>query len=291
MSYPPGPPTAPDPAQPTCYRHPDRPAGVGCQRCGRPICPQCMVQASVGYQCPDCTHARPQKVVSGAAAFGRGGGDVIVGKVLIAINVVAYVLMVTVGGSVSSPQGSIFEQGGTWAGGVATGDWWRVVTGGFLHASPLHLLMNMFLLWLLAKELEPSLGHLRFGLVYAVSLVGGSFGVIVLSPDTIAVGASGAIFGLLGALVVLQLRSRQNPWNTGVGGLLVINLVITFLVPGISIGGHIGGMVAGALAGLLVTPEQGPRTTVGLRDGFLALTAVGLGVLAVVAAGAVVPYA
>ena len=248
-----------------------------------------MVQASVGYQCPDCTHARPQKVVSGAAAFGRGGADVIVGKVLIGINVAAYVLMVLVGGSANSPQGAIFEQGGTWAGGIAYGDWWRVVTGGFLHATPLHLLMNMFLLWLLAKELEPALGHLRFGLVYAVSLVGGSLGVILLQPDTIAVGASGAIFGLLGALVVLQLRARQNPWNTGVGGLLAINLVITFLIPGISIGGHIGGMVAGALAGLIVTPAQGPRTTIGVRDGFLVLTAIAIAVLAVVVAGAVVP--
>jgi membrane associated rhomboid family serine protease len=250
-----------------------------------------MIQASVGYQCPDCTHARPQKVLSGAAAFGSGAGDVIVGKVLIAINVVAYAVMVVVGGSASRPQGAVFEQGGTWAGGVAAGDWWRVITGGFLHASPLHLLMNMFLLWLLAKELEPSLGHLRFGLVYAVSLVGGSLGVIFLSPDTIAVGASGAIFGLMGALVVLQLRARQNPWNTGLGGLLVINLVITFLVPGIAIGGHLGGLLAGALAGLLVTPDEGPRTSVGVRDGFLALTAVGLGILAVVVAGAAVPYA
>ncbi len=291
MSYPPGPPNAGPPTQtPTCYRHPDRSAGVGCQRCGRPICPQCMVQASVGYQCPECTHARPQKVVSGPAAFGAAGGGVLVGKVIIAINVAAYVLMVAVGGS-TSPSGTIYEQGGTWAGGVAYGDWWRIVTGGFLHASPLHLLMNMFLLWLLAKELEPSLGHLRFGLVYLVSLLGGSLGVIALSPDTMAVGASGAIFGLMGALVVLQLRARQNPWNTGLGGLVVINLVITFAIPGISIGGHVGGLLAGALAGLFVTPETGPRTTLGVRDGFLALTAIGLGVLAVVVAGVVVPGA
>lgn len=242
-----------------------------------------MVQASVGYQCPECTHARPQKVVSGAAAFGRGGQDVIVGKVLVGLNVAAYVLMVVVGGA-TSPQGSVYENGVTFGPAIAGGEWWRVVTGGFLHASPLHLLMNMFLLWLLSKELEPSLGHLRFGLLYLVSLVGGAVGVMLLSPNDPTLGASGAVFGLMGALVVLQLRARQNPWSTGLGGLVLINVVITFAIPGISVGGHIGGLLTGAAAGLLVTPEQGPTTTVGIRDGFLVLAAIGLGVLAVVAA-------
>jgi membrane associated rhomboid family serine protease len=248
-----------------------------------------MVQASVGYQCPECIRDRPQRTVSGAAAFARGGADVVVGKALIALNVVAYLLMSAVGGSPSQLRGAVYEQGATWAAGVAAGEWWRIVTGGFLHAGPLHLLMNMFMLWLLAKELEPALGHLRFGLVYGVSLLGGSLGVFVLQPDSAAVGASGAIFGLLGALVVLQLRARQNPWNTGVAGLLAINLVITFAVPGISIGGHLGGLLAGALAGLIVTPGQGPRTTVGVRDGLLVLTGIGVAALAVAAAEAAYP--
>ena len=241
------------------------------------------MQASVGYQCPDCTHARPQKVVSGAAAFAGGGQDVIVGKVLIGLNVAAYVLMVVVGGA-TSPQGSVYENGVTFGPAIAGGEWWRIVTGGFLHASPLHLLMNMFLLWLLSKELEPSLRHLRFGLLYLVSLVGGAVGVMLISPNDPTLGASGAVFGLMGALVVLQLRSRQNPWSTGLGGLVLINVVITFAIPGISVGGHIGGLLAGAAAGLLVTPERGPTTTVGIRDGFLVLAAIGLAALAVVAA-------
>ena len=287
MTYPPGPPVVGQEATqlPTCYRHPDRPGGVGCQRCGRPICTQCMVPASVGYQCPDCTHARPQKVLTGPAAFGRAGSDVIVGKVIAGLNVAAYPLMVVLGGS-TSPAGPLYVHGVTYGPAVAAGDWWRVVTGGFLHASPLHLLMNMFLLWLLAKELEPSLGHLRFGLLYAVSLLGGAVGVMLLSPHDATLGASGAVFGLMGALVVLQLRARQNPWSTGLGGLVIINLVITFAVPGISIGGHVGGLLAGAFAGLFVTPEARPTTTVGIREGFLVLTAIGLGLLAVVVAGA-----
>jgi membrane associated rhomboid family serine protease len=146
--------------------------------------------------------------------------------------------------------------------------------------------MNMFLLWLLAKELEPAIGHLRFGLLYVASLLGGSLGVLILSPDSATLGASGAIFGLMGALVVLQLRAKQNPWRSGLGGLIVLNLIITFTIPGISIGGHIGGLVAGAIAGLLITPLRWPQENAAVKDGFIALFAIGLAVLAIFAAGA-----
>ena len=129
------------------------------------------------------------------------------------------------------------------------------------------------------------LGHLSFGLLYAVSLLGGALGVMLMSPNDPTLGASGAVFGLMGALVVLQLRARQNPWHTGLGGLVLINLVLTFAIPGISVGGHVGGLLAGAAAGLIVVPRQTPETTVGIRHAFLALTALGLGALAVVAAG------
>src|SRR5690606_4282942 len=123
---------------------------------------------------------------------------------------------------------------------------WRVITGAFLHAGLLHLGMNMLLLWLLSQELEPALGKARFLVLYATSLLGGSFGVLVVSPLSPTVGASGAVFGLMGALVVFQLRAHQNPWRSGIGGLVLINLVLTFAVPGISIGGHVGGLLAGA---------------------------------------------
>jgi membrane associated rhomboid family serine protease len=246
-----------------------------------------MVQAAVGFQCPDCTHARPQRVVSSRQLFaGSGSSDVIVGKVLIGINVAAYVLMVLVGGSASQAQGEVFERGVTWGPSVASGEWWRLVSGAFLHASPLHLLMNMFLLYLLSRELEPAIGHVRFLLVYVVSLLGGALGVMLVSPDAATLGASGAIFGLMGALVVLQLRAKQNPWNSGLGLLIVINLVITFLNPEISVGGHIGGLVAGAVAGLLVTPLRWPQENAMVKDGFIALIGIGFAVAAVLAAQA-----
>jgi membrane associated rhomboid family serine protease len=269
--------------QTTCYRHPDRVAGVTCQRCDRPICPQCMVQASVGFQCPECTHRNPERVISSRSMW-AGANDPVVTKVLIGLNVAAFLLMAALGGSATSPQGGVYENGVIWGPLVADGEWWRVVTGGFLHAGVLHLGMNMFLLWLLGKELEPALGRARFALVYAVSLLGGALGVLVVSPNSPTLGASGAIFGLMGALVVLQLRARQNPWNTGIGGLIVINVVITFLIPGISIGGHLGGLIAGAAAGAVVQPLRWPQTTAGIRNGFLALMAIGFGVAAVVAA-------
>ena len=210
----------------------------------------------------------------------------VVGKVLIALNVATFLLMSALGGSASSPQGTVYEQGVIWGPLVADGEWWRLVSGAFLHAGPLHLFMNMFLLWLLAKELEPAVGHLRFGLLYVASLLGGSLGVLLVSPNSATLGASGAIFGLMGALVVLQLRAKQNPWNSGLGGLIMINLLITFLVPGISIGGHVGGLVAGAVAGALVTPLRWPQDNATVKDGFIALFAVGLAVAAVLVAGA-----
>lgn len=275
-----------EPSPTYCYRHPGVVAGVGCQRCGRPICPQCMIQASVGFQCPECTHANPQKSLSGRQLFGGAGTtDIIVGKVLIAVNVGVYLLTVLVGKSLTST-GTVYEQGVTWGPQVADGEWWRLVSGAFMHASPLHLLMNMFLLYLLARELEPSIGHLRFGIVYGVSLLGGALGVMLLSADEATLGASGAIFGLMGALVVLQLRARQNPWRSGLAGLILINVVLTFSIPGISIGGHLGGLAAGAIAGLLVTPKRWPQDNAFVKDAFMVLIAIGLGVGAILAAQA-----
>src|SRR5690606_21848028 len=105
---------------------------------------------------------------------------------------------------------------------VAQGEWWRIVSGAFLHAGLLHLGMNMLLLWFLAQELEPALGRVRFVALYATSLLGGSFGVLLVSPLSPTVGASGAVFGLMGALIVFQLRARQNPWQSGIGGLVMV---------------------------------------------------------------------
>ena len=242
--------------QTTCYQHPDRVAGVGCQRCERPICPQCMRQASVGFHCPECAGARTTRVVSGPAAF-RSGTDLLVTKVLIGINAAVWLAMTITGQSATGAAGPVFENGATFGPSIASGEWYRLVSGAFLHAGFLHLGMNMFLLWLLGQVLEPALGKAQFIAVYVVSLLGGALGVMVLDPASPTVGASGAVFGLMGALVVLQLRARQSPWQSGIGTLVVLNLLITFTIPGISVGGHVGGLLAGGVAALGVVPVRG----------------------------------
>jgi membrane associated rhomboid family serine protease len=247
----------------TCYRHPDRRAGVTCQRCDRPICPQCMSQASVGFHCPECSSKGKQRVYTASTVF--GGGQPYVTQVLIAVNVLVY--FVTAGNnrflndyellgsvSVAVPGRGVFAL----PIGVAHGEWYRLVTGGFLHANVLHLGMNMFALWILGSQLETAIGRVRFGVVYGAALLAGSLGVMILSPHEATVGASGAIFGLLGLAVALQRSQGINIWQSGIGGLLLINLAFTFAIPGISIGGHLGGLAGGFLCGV-VLHELGPR--------------------------------
>ena len=247
-----------------CYRHTDSAAGVRCQRCERPICPSCMRQASVGFQCPECVAARPQRVVSSSQLF-RGHSEVVVGKVLIGINVAVFVLMTVLSGNPYGAGGPVLEHGALFGPFVAQGEWWRLFSGAFLHAGLFHLGMNMLLLWFLSQELEPALGRLRFAVLYVVSLLGGSLAVMVIDPLAPTVGASGAVFGLMGALIVLQLRAKQNPWQSGIGGLVAINLVLTFVIPGISIGGHVGGLLAGAAAGYVLQPLRWPQEGAALR--------------------------
>lgn len=250
-----------------CYRHPGARAGVSCQRCGRPICPSCMTPASVGFQCPECIHGAAKR--SPVVRF-RDLGDEppIVTMTLIALNVLGFVAVVATGGSPFNGGGTATERGMTlgqgamysYAGGrttielvgVAYGEWWRIVTGGFLHAGLLHLAMNMLLLWLLGKQLESVLGRARFAALYVACLVGGSFGALLVSPTVGTVGASGAVFGLMGAAVVAQRRSGIDVWRNGIGGLVVINLLLTFAVPGIAIGAHVGGLIVGVAVGALV---------------------------------------
>lgn len=265
--------------QVVCYRHPDRVAGVRCQRCERPICPSCMRQAAVGFQCPECVAERPQRTMGSAQLF-RGHDEVVVGKVIIAVNVAAWLLMSVLSRDPYGAGGSVFERGALYGPLVASGEWWRLFSGAFLHAGIFHLGMNMLLLWFLSQELEPALGRMRFALLYVVSLVGGALGVMILDPLAPTVGASGAVFGLMGALIVLQLRAKQNPWQSGIGGLVAINLVLTFVIPGISIGGHVGGLVAGAAAGALLQPKQWPQEGAALRT----VVVAGLGVTFLVAA-------
>ena len=250
----------------TCYRHPDRRAGVTCQRCDRPICPSCMVQASVGFQCPECVKGAAKSSPTVRFRDARVAGRPLVTLVLIAVNVVAMVIVSFQAGSFMQGGGQLWEDGvllgfglvptetgfGVEAIGVAEGELWRIVSGGFLHAGLLHLGMNMLLLYLLGTQLEPLLGRLRFLTLYVACLVAGSFGVLLVQPRSVTVGASGAVFGLMGAALAAQRLAPHRVAIANVGALIVINLVITFAVPNISVGAHIGGLVAGLLVGALV---------------------------------------
>lgn len=205
-----------------------------------------MVSAPVGWQCPECLKDAPAVRHMGdvqAGAFGLTAERPYVTLTLIALCVAAYV-----GQQVSD----ITTRGQIVASAVARGEVWRVATSGFLHAGLIHLLFNMVILYQLGSALESRVGKARFLGLYCLSLVGGSIGVMLLqAPTRPAVGASGAVFGLMGAVVV-QARRGRSPIESSVGGLLVLNLVITFVLPGIAIGGHLGGLVAGLVGGLLV---------------------------------------
>ena len=243
----------------TCYRHPDRRAGVRCQRCDRAICPACMHQASVGFHCPECTRRGRQKVVTGRELRTQP----VVTMVLVAANLAIFLADAISRGRLGNSLGEWGDDGALFGPAVAAGDWWRPITAGFLHVGLVHVGFNMFLLWQLGSLLEPAVKRIPFAVLYVLSLLGGSFLVLVLSPDSVTVGASGAVFGLMGAAFV-ALRSRGiDPFSTGIGPLIVINLLFTFALPGISIGGHIGGLVAGAVGGAILwlwAPRLGPRS-------------------------------
>jgi membrane associated rhomboid family serine protease len=250
-----------------CYRHPDRETGVSCSNCGRPICPECMTPTPVGMRCPECSKQRTQ--VRTVRSLQR---DPQLTYVLIAVNVIAFL---------GQRAGGLVDRGALFGPAVEAGEWWRVVTAGFLHAGLIHLAFNMFFVYFLGQLLEPALGKLRFAAVYGVSLLGGSLGALLLSPDARTVGASGAAFGLLGAGIVAMRARGIDPMQSGLGTTLLLNLAITFLIPGISIGGHIGGLVAGAAAGWLFF-ELGDRRRALARPALAAVLALGavLGVAA-----------
>jgi membrane associated rhomboid family serine protease len=237
----------------TCYRHGDRRAGVRCQRCDRPICPSCMHQASVGFHCPECARSGRQRVVPMRSLATRP----IVTMVLVATNLAIFV------GDLASGSNQFGDNNWTADGAlngpaVAAGDWWRPITSGFLHANLLHVGFNMFLLWQLGSLLEPAIKRWGFGVLYFMSLLGGSFLTLILDPNALTLGASGAVFGLMGATFIAMRSRGIDPFSTGIGPLLVINLIFTFAIPGISIGGHLGGLAAGGVGGWILW-EWGPR--------------------------------
>ena len=232
-----------------CYRHPDRPAGVTCQRCDREICSDCMHTASVGFHCPECTSNNKQQVFN---TNNLPGGRSIVTRALIGINTIIWIgTIAALGATVNSIGQEAAVDFGTWGPPIAEDfELWRIISGGFLHSGLFHIGFNMYLLWQLGQQLERSLGERDYIAVYFVSLIGGSLGALLLSPTSPTVGASGAVFGLIG-FTVLFYRSRGiGLFDTGLGFLIVINIVFSFR-GGVSLGGHLGGFLVGLALGAL----------------------------------------
>ena len=232
-------PTAP----PTCYRHPGRESHIRCTRCDRPICPDCMVSAPVGFQCPDCVHeaaaaTRTARTVSGGAIH---RDSALVTKILVAANVLVFVADEALGNDLF---GNYAMQGGAVA---VDGESYRLLTSTFLHTGFTHLAFNMIALWFIGAAVEARLGRWRYLVVYLLSALGGSvLSYAVDSPLQTSVGASGAVFGVIGALFVLSVKLRFD--LGGLIALIVINVVIGF-IPGLHINwrAHLGGLIVGAL--------------------------------------------
>ncbi len=239
---------------PTCYRHPDRQTYIACTRCGRPVCPECMRSAAVGQQCVDCVAAAAQSVPQPV----RGGlirvGAPLVSYALIAMNVAVFLVQLS--------SSTVVYRLALVPLFVAAGGYYRLFTSAFAHYGLLHLLFNMYALYVLGPPLERHLGRVRFAVLYGLSALGGSVLVYLFSAvNAPTVGASGAVFGLFGATFVASKRLNLDVrW---VVGLIAINLVLTFSVPGISWQGHLGGLITGSLvAAALVYAPRAHRTTV-----------------------------
>ncbi|GGM29558.1 rhomboid family intramembrane serine protease [Micromonospora sonchi] len=285
------------PTTPACYRHPGRETYVRCTRCDRSICPDCMREASVGFQCPECVSEGRRSVRPARTAFGGGtaGRHGYVTKVLIGINLLVMLL------SIAADRGGDAAAGGTgfggllgggtplteWGavlgramfpdgsiGGVAEGEWYRLVTAMFLHYGVVHLLLNMWALWVLGRSLEAILGPLRFAALYFIAGFGGNVAIYLFTePNRMSAGASTAVFGLFAAIFVIMRRLGRD--TSAIVPILVINLIFTFVVPNISIAGHLGGLVFGALMALVLAyAPRSRRTLVQACGGALILVAL-----------------
>jgi membrane associated rhomboid family serine protease len=255
---------------PVCYRHPDRETGIRCTRCERPICPECMVNASVGFQCPECVRSGSGTGHAPGAALPRtlAGGTVtadprLVTKILLVVNLAVFVAV-----QARRPLLSDLYLVSAWppapfmpTEGVAGGEWYRLVTSVFTHDELWHIGFNMLSLWWLGGPLEAALGRARYLALYLVSgLAGSALAYLLASPTTATLGASGAIFGLFGATAVLMRRLNQD--MRPIIALLVINLIFTFS-PGFNISwqAHIGGLVAGVVIGYAMVHAPRERRT------------------------------
>ena len=242
----------------TCYRHPNRETRVSCSSCGRPICPECMTPTPVGMRCPECASQRT-RVVRNPTGTPSGFEAFPATCVLIAINVIVFLVEIASGsGGLGEQHGKMIVDFGLYGPFVAEGEWYRLVTSGFLHASLFHIGFNMLLLFFLGRLLEPALGTPRFLTLYFASLLAGSLGALILEPNSLGIGASGAIFGLAGATFIIARGRGMDALAGQVGFLIIINLVFSFTARNISIGAHIGGLIGGIICALfIVAGEKG----------------------------------
>ncbi len=286
---------------PVCYRHPGRESHIRCQRCGRPICPDCMRDAAVGFQCPECVAEGKRTTRSGRTAYGglRPSNASITSFVLIGLNIAVWLaiqvndrlvdwLSLHAGGYCQVAEGSVpatqtlceNTPGTTWVPGVVDGAYWQLITSAFTHQEVWHIGFNMLALYVLGPQLEMLLGRVRFLALYLLSALTASALVLWAAPEwQYTLGASGAVFGLMGALLVVALKMRGEVQQVLLW--IGINFLFTFTVSNISWQGHLGGFVGGVvIAGVLVYAPRRQRTLVQV----IGLVAVALvTVLAVVA--------
>jgi membrane associated rhomboid family serine protease len=249
-----------------CYRHPNRETRVTCSECERPICEDCMHFAPVGIRCPDHANigaVKPSATRTVRRAKGRVAGlDAPATVALVAANVLVYLITVGQGAGLNRPGGELYDKGALFISlpflpdqGLAQGEWWRLITAAFLHGSIIHLAFNMFALFWLGSIVEQALGATRYLLIYFASGLAGSAGALLMDPNAITVGASGAIYGIFGALLILEYLATGTIAGPALT-LIVLNLAITFTIPNISIGGHLGGLLGGVLATLALTQTR-----------------------------------
>lgn len=274
-----------------CARHPGRPAVTTCARCERPVCTDDLIEAPVGYQCVDCARSAPP-----VRRLGERPATPVTRALVVTIALVA----------IAGPAvGLDVRSAGLVPALVGTGEWWRLLTSALLHGGLIHLAFNGLLLWQLGQLLEPGLGTGPFLGLVAGGTAGGSLGVVGIAwlfsatplatlpllgrflgagPLTVTVGASGAVFGLMGAVLVLLRRRGIDPWasreGSMVGSLVVLNLVLTFVVPAISVGGHVGGLLGGAAAATAVRLRADGAAANTARTLLLAAVLLGLAVAA-----------
>ena len=262
----------------TCYRHPGRETYVSCSNCLRPICTDCMVQTAVGIKCPECAGVPTgvKKVTTRAKQAAGEGTGALATKILIGVNVLVFLAVQGQGGPRTS---EIYREGLLYGPLVADGEWWRLVTSGFLHVDFRHILFNMVMLWFFGSQLEALLGRGRFLTVYMLSLLTGSAVALVVDSAVPTVGASGAVFGVLGAGLLIE---RRGIMVFGGAALIIVglNLVFSFR-PGISWGGHVGGLIGGMLAVVVLGGLRG-------HVAYSKLTPIRIAGLAAIAVGSLV---